>query len=120
MSHQGQSIKYLPFRACFGVIGSYVGLFLNIMCVGAQLYLACSPINRNLTFESWLSEFIAVPIILSFFLLWKVCKDRKGWIKLEAIDLVTGRKDNWLEAHAEDQKERAEWGFWTRIIRFFC
>jgi yeast amino acid transporter len=120
MAHQGESIKYLPFRACFGVFGSYVGLILNIMCVAAQLYLACSPISGKLTFMTWLSDFIAVPIILVFFVVWKVWKDRGGWVKLKDIDLASGRKDNWLQAHLEDAKERATWGFWTRVGHFFC
>jgi yeast amino acid transporter len=122
MTNQGHSIKYLPFRACFGVYGSYVGLILNVLCLAAQIYLACSPVVGTMTFASSMMDILAVPVIFGFFIVWKLCKSRKegGWIQLAEMDLITGRKDNWVEAHAEDAKEREGWSTWRRIVRFLC
>ena len=122
MTYQGQSIKYLPFRACFGVYGSYVGLILNVLCLIAQIYLACSPVGGGRTFTSWLMDVIAVPVIFGFFIVWKVCKCKReaGWIRLAEMDLITGRKDNWVQAHAEDVKEREGWSSWQRMVKFLC
>lgn len=37
---QGHSLNELPYKASFGVWGSYLGLFLNILCLIAQFYVA--------------------------------------------------------------------------------
>jgi amino acid transporter len=37
---QGHTVAELPFAAALGVWGSYVGLFLNIICLIAQFYVA--------------------------------------------------------------------------------
>ena len=122
MTYQGQSVKYLPFRACFGVYGSYVGLILNVLCLAAQIYLACSPVLGTMTFTSWMMDMVAVPVIFGFFIVWKVCKNRQegGWVRLAEMDLITGRKDNWIQAHAEDVREREGWSPWQRMVRFLC
>jgi yeast amino acid transporter len=36
----GHSIDELPYRASFGVIGSYIGVLLNFLCLAAQFYVA--------------------------------------------------------------------------------
>jgi yeast amino acid transporter len=122
MKYQGQSLKFLPFRACFGVYGSYVGLILNGVCVVLQVYLAFSPVDGIWEFGTWVMDIIAVPIIFGFFVFWKVFKGRKegGWVRLAEMDLVTGRKDNLAKAHAEEQAERASWSSWQRIVHYFC
>jgi yeast amino acid transporter len=121
MTCQGQSIKSLPFRACFGVYGSYLGLTLNILCVIAQLYLACFPIGGKVTLQSWMMDFVAVPIILGFFVIWKLCKsDQKGgWVRLAEMDLVTGKKEE-LSDVEDEAIEQARPAPWRRFVRIFC
>jgi yeast amino acid transporter len=122
MTHQGQSIKYLPFKACFGVYGSYLGLLINVFCICAQVFLAFSPIHGSLTSTSWVMDVVAVPVIFGFYAVWKLCTSRKkgGWIRLAEMDLVTGRKDDLVKAHQEDAMERAGWSPLKRIFRFLC
>jgi amino acid transporter len=122
MTHQGQSIKYLPFKACFGVYGSYLGLLINVLCICAQMFLAFSPIHGSLTSTSWVMEVVAVPVIFGFYAVWKLCTSRKkgGWISLTEMDLVTGRKDDLVKAHQEDAAERAGWSPLKRVFRFLC
>jgi amino acid transporter len=122
MKHQGQSIKFLPFRACFGVYGSYLGLILNILCLVAQIYIACSPVIGSMTWSSLIMDILAIPVIFAFYTIWKVCKSKRegGWIGLAEMDLITGRKDNLVEAHAEEMKERAEWSPCRKFVRFLC
>jgi amino acid transporter len=38
--HRGHTTDELPFRAQFGIWGSYLGIFLNFICVVAQFYTA--------------------------------------------------------------------------------
>jgi len=87
-----------------------------------QLCLACAPVDGKWNFGTWAMDVIAVPIIFGFFVFWKVFKSTKegGWVRLAEMDLVTGRKDNWAKAHAEEQAERASWGSWQRIVHYFC
>lgn len=37
---QGHSLEELPYRASFGVIGSYIGLFLNVVALIATFYVS--------------------------------------------------------------------------------
>ena len=122
MKYQGQSIKFLPFRACFGVYGSYLGLVLNFLCLASQIYLACSPVTGEMSWSSWTMDVIAVPVIFAFYAIWKICKSKRegGWVRLAEMDLVTGRKDNLVQAHSEEMKERAGWSPWKRMVRFLC
>jgi amino acid transporter len=39
-ARQGHTVDELPFAAALGVWGSYIGLFLNIICLVAQFYVA--------------------------------------------------------------------------------
>lgn len=36
----GHAVDELPYRASFGVYGSYLGIFLNFICLVAQIYVA--------------------------------------------------------------------------------
>ena len=39
-SANGHSLDELPYKAAFGVIGSYIGAVLNFLCLAAQFYVA--------------------------------------------------------------------------------
>lgn len=56
---KGHSIAELPYRAMFGVAGSYVGVLLNFMCLAAQFYVALWVCFQTLSFF-W-SELTFVP-----------------------------------------------------------
>src|SRR5438876_776892 len=77
----------------------------------AQIYLSCSPVNGNMTLGSLVSDLCGLPIVFGFFIVRKLCTNRQegGWVPLAEMDLITGRKDNLVQAHAEDKKERARW-----------
>lgn len=38
--YNGHTLAELPYRASFGVVGSWIGLALNVICLIAQLYVA--------------------------------------------------------------------------------
>lgn len=122
MKKKTQPIVILPFRACFGIWGSYFGLIVNIACIVSQVYLGFAPIGGDLTVEGCLMDVIAVPVIISFCVVWKLCKKKQaaGWVRLAEMDLVTGRKDDLARSHAEDTAERASWGYGRRVFNWFC
>jgi yeast amino acid transporter len=120
MKKQAESIDLLPFRACFGIYGSYLALTINFLCIVVQVYLGFSPIRGSLTVEGCLMDVIAVPVIIGFYVVRRVCKRKDGWVRLEDMDLISGRKDNLVLAHAEDVAQRATWGCGRTVFHWFC
>jgi len=113
----GHSVEELPFAAMTGVIGSYIGLFLNIICLLAQFYVAAWPIGEgelkgNKRAEGFFEAFLSAPLILALYLFWKIYSatskdDRinfRGWkpyIKLSEIDVHSGIREGVLKTPEE-------------------
>jgi amino acid transporter len=76
----------------------------------AQFYVAVWPIGGTPNAQSFFEAYLAVPIILAFFLFWKIFK-RTRWVKTMDIDLVSGRRElNLAELKAQEREEQATWG----------
>jgi yeast amino acid transporter len=107
---QGHTLDELPFRAAAGVYGSYFGVFFNCLILVAQFYVAVWPIGGEPNAQSFFEAYLAVPIILGFYIFWKVFK-RTRWVKTMEIDLVSGRRElNLVELKAQEREEQATWG----------
>jgi len=114
MKVQGQSIDDLPFQAMLGVWGSYIGLFLVIICVIAQFIIAVAPIGSAPSANNFFVNMLALPIIIVLFVSWKLFK-RTHFVGLSEMDLVTGRREMDLAAiKAEEMAERAAWPMWKK------
>ncbi|KAH7159912.1 amino acid permease/ SLC12A domain-containing protein [Dactylonectria estremocensis] len=89
---QGINQNLIPYRTPFGVIGSYVGLGLNILALVATFYsslynAAGDPPNA----EAFFSSFLAAPIIIALYLGYKIySKDWKLYVKAHEMDLMSG------------------------------
>lgn len=105
----GRSVDDLPFPAQFGVIGSWIGLALNILCLIAQFYLAVSPIGREPSVQVFFEYYLAFPVVIVFFLAYKIYY--RQWsigIDLKSIDVDEGRREvNLEELKRELEEERA-------------
>ncbi|QDS69090.1 hypothetical protein FKW77_010119 [Venturia effusa] len=115
--HSGHEVAELPFKAIGGVIGSYVGLGLNIICLIAQFYIAAWPIGEaELTatdrVKGFFSSYLAAPIILVLYIIWKVISvtskdprvNHRGWklyLKTSEIDVNSGIREGVLR-HPDD------------------
>ena len=109
-SVQGYSLEDLPFRAAAGVWGSWVGLFLNILCLIAQFYVAIFPIGSTPSAQAFFEAYLAAPIVLAFYVFWKVLK-RTSFVRAANIDLISGRREmNLRELKQQEIAERASWG----------
>jgi len=76
---QGHSIEELPFRAMFGVWGSWAGLILVILVLIAQFYIAISPIggtpsNPGDVATAFFQSYLALPVVLLFYIVGYVWK----------------------------------------------
>jgi len=117
---QGYSLDDIPFKAAGGVWGSYVGVTLNVLVLIAQFYTAVWPIGGEPNAETFFQAYLAAPVVLVFYLFWKIFK-RTKIVKSHEVDLITGRRElNLAELKAEEREEQATWGKWKRFYYFMC
>jgi amino acid transporter len=90
----------LPFKAAFGVYGSYVCLLINVIALMAQFYVALYPIGGpNLNANEFFQLYLAGPLFVFLYLCWKVYSwyvrpvDRPLWVRMKDIDIYTGMRD---------------------------
>jgi amino acid transporter len=119
----GRTKDDLPFAAMFGVIGSWIGLGLNILCLIAQFYVALFPIGGNPEVEAFFEAYLAAPVVILFFVGYKIYN--RQWsigVKLHEIDVDEGRRELDFAALKEElAAERAQknsWPLWKRLWDF--
>ena len=90
----------LPFRAAFGVWGSYLCLLINVISLIAQFYVALYPVGSTyLDPTTFFQLYLAGPLLIFLYVCWKVYSwfvrpaDRPIWIKLKDIDIYTGMRE---------------------------
>ncbi len=90
----------LPFKAFFGVYGSYLCLLINILCLMAQFYVALYPVGGpNLNAQYFFESYLAGPFLIALYLIWKVYSwfyrpaDRPLWVPIKNIDIYSGMRD---------------------------
>lgn len=113
---QGRSENEIPYKAMFGVAGSWFSLVLIILVLAAQLFVAIKPPGGGTsTAKEFFKSSLTWPLVL--FLLacgcfWK----QQSWLKLSHIDLDSGRRDiDWAQ-HRAEQARKAGQPFWKRAI----
>ncbi|KAL3419699.1 amino-acid permease inda1 [Phlyctema vagabunda] len=112
-AHQGRSLDEIPFKAIFGVTGSYIGLFLVFICMAAQFFVAIAPpgVSGTGTAEDFFIAYLALPVVLLFWAigyLWK----RKGYLRIDQIDVDSGRREHdWdvINAYRANQANLPKW-----------
>lgn len=114
---QGRSLDDIPFKAVFGVAGSWLGLFLVFVALAAQFFVAIAPpFTSDLNdAEGFFKAYLALPVVLFFWVcgyLWK----REGFLKLDQIDLDTGRREHDWEAINKYKARVATYPAWRRAL----
>ncbi|RFU29503.1 hypothetical protein B7463_g6842, partial [Scytalidium lignicola] len=96
----GHSVDELPFKAAFGVWGSYVCLIINVLCLIAQFYVALYPVGGpNLDAKTFFESYLAGPFLIGLYLMWKVYswfvrpEDRPLYVKIKDIDIYTNMRE---------------------------
>ncbi|KAF8453939.1 amino acid permease-domain-containing protein [Terfezia claveryi] len=117
---QGHSLDELAFKSQPGVIGSWLGFILNFLVLVAQFWTALWPIGKNPEAEVFFSLYLAVPVVLVFYIVYKLL----FWtsiVRAKDMDLVTGRRElDIAELLADERAEKATWPVWKRVYHFFC
>ncbi|KAL1305340.1 hypothetical protein AAFC00_002238 [Neodothiora populina] len=109
---QGHSLDELPYKAAFGVWGSYVGLTLNILCLIASFYVALFPLGGSPNAESFFESYLAAPIILVLYIGWKLwTRDWILFIRAKDMDVLTGLRENIEELEDGEviEQEKLSW-----------
>ena len=130
---QGHTLEELPFKAAFGVIGSWWGLIFNGMVLVAQFYISVWPIGVSATVSSFFQSYLAFPIVILSYVVWKLWKrtpfmvvsggSKEGmWLfHTENMDLDIGRRDMDLAAIlVEERAAHAALPLWIRLYRSLC
>ncbi|KAF2429106.1 hypothetical protein EJ08DRAFT_591354 [Tothia fuscella] len=104
--HNGHSLDEIPFKAKFGVYGSYVCLIINILALVAQFYVALYPVGGPyLGAANFFKSYLAGPFLVFLYFIWKVYSwfkkpsDRPFFVALDKIDILTG-----LRVSIEDRR----------------
>jgi amino acid transporter len=117
----GRTTDDLPFAAMFGVWGSWIGLFLNILCLVAQFYVALFPIGGNPEAKAFFESYLAAPVVIAFFVGYKLWY--RQWnlgVKVSEMNLDEGRRELDLDAfRAELDAERAQKATWPWYKRYW-
>jgi amino acid transporter len=93
---------------------------MNILCLIAQFYIAVSPIKGSPSAEAFFEAYLAAPIVILFFIVWKIWK-RTPFRRPGTIDLVTGRRLlDTQQLIDEERAERATWPIWKRVYFELC
>lgn len=122
---QGHTLDELAFRSQPGLIGSWIGLALNIIVLIAQFWTGFAPIGyADMTtselVENWFEVYLAAPVVLLFYIPYKIWY-RTPFVRSHNMDLHTGiRELNLAELLAEERAEKATWPKWKKVYKFFC
>jgi len=92
---QGHTKDELPYQAQFGIIGSYVGLFLNVIALAATFYVSLFPVGGSPSAQYFFETYLAAPIIIALWFFWKCWTRFRGpiWVAYRDMDLETGRRE---------------------------
>jgi amino acid transporter len=115
---QGHTLDELPYRASFGVIGSYCGFVLNMIALLATFYTSLfvsvarflrhpshlklsimlistlKPIHKPPNVQSFFENYLAAPIVIALYIGWKIKTKGAGgfYIRGHQMDLMTGMR----------------------------
>ncbi|GAO18518.1 hypothetical protein UVI_02054600 [Ustilaginoidea virens] len=107
-THHGHSVDEIPFRAAFGVYGSWIGL---ILCFVFFTAIAPPGLDGLTNVEGFFKSYLAFPVLIAFWVggfVWK----RSGWLRLDQIDVDSGRREldyDQIRAHKEELQAMPTW-----------
>jgi len=117
---RGRTLEELPFKAALGTLGSWFGVFFNVLVLIAQFYVALFPVGGETSAYNFFLAYLAAPVCIGFFLFWWAWK-RDSWVKLEDIDIDTGRRNfPSLETLRAERAVIAQKSMVPRLWHYMC
>ncbi|ETI27041.1 hypothetical protein G647_10140 [Cladophialophora carrionii CBS 160.54] len=113
----GRTLDEIPFQAIGGVYGSWLGLFLIFIALAAQFFVAIAPpfTSDLASAEDFFKAYLALPVVLFFWAvgyLWK----RQGFLRVDQIDLDTGRREHDWDTINAYRARVATWPWWRKAF----
>jgi amino acid transporter len=121
----GRDAKDLPWTSPVGVAGSYFGFGFNILVLIFQFIKAAWPIGYpsgdvGTRVSDFFQSYLAFPVVILCFLIYKVVK-RTRYIRIDEIDLTTGRRDPMSRQELDREREElAARPLWKRVLSALC
>ena len=121
---QGHTKRELPYTTPFGIIGSWVGLIVNVLVIIASIYVSAFPIGESeMTPRERGKEFfvqmVSLPIVLFSYIGAKIVL-RSRIVRASEMDLFTGRREMVSEEVLEQERaESRAQPLWKKIAGFF-
>ncbi|KAI0019854.1 amino acid permease/ SLC12A domain-containing protein [Xylariomycetidae sp. FL0641] len=116
-AHHGHTVDEIPFQAVGGVYGSYLGLFLIVMVLIFNFYVAVCPVGGGYnTAGGFFQQYLALPVVIVFWFIgffWK----RQGWLRTHQIDVVTGRRELDYDEIRAYRAQVAAYPLWKRLLK---
>ncbi|CAI4592082.1 CPA_1a_G0034170.mRNA.1.CDS.1 [Saccharomyces cerevisiae] len=125
LAAQGRGLDELSFKSPTGVWGSYWGLFMVIIMLIAQFYVALFPVGDSPSAEGFFEGYLSFPLVMVMYIGHKIYKRNwKLFIPAEKMDIDTGRREVDLDLLkqeiAEEKAIMATKPRWYRIWNFWC
>lgn len=121
----GHTLEELPWKSPFGIWGSIYGAFFNMLVICFTFYISVFPIGEGDLSPSdrvnaFFQGFISVPIVvIVFWLPYKIIKKTKI-VKIDEIDISTGRRDPVpIEVLRREREEARNAPLHKKIWNFF-
>ena len=121
----GHTLDELAYKSQATVYGSWVGLIFNILILIAQFWVGFAPVgykemSATDLVQSWFQAYLAFPIVVLFFIIFKIVKKTK-FVKISEIDITSGRRElDLAQILAEERAEKATWPRWKKIYKTVC
>lgn len=126
MKFQERSLDELPFISQTGVWGSIYGFVVLFLVLIASFWTSMFPIGSSgANAESFFEGYLSFPILIVCYFGHKIyTRDWRLLVKLEDMDLDTGRKQVDLNLRRQEmkieQETLAKRSFLTRFLRVWC
>ncbi|WFD36845.1 hypothetical protein MCUN1_003735 [Malassezia cuniculi] len=105
---QGFTHGQLPWATPFGLIGSWVGLIINILVIAVSIYVNAFPIGEGEMTprergKAFFVQMVSLPIVLISYIGAKIIM-RSRVVKASEMDLFTGRREALSEEYLEQER----------------
>jgi len=120
-AYNGRSVDELVYAAPFGIVGSWIGVGLNLLCLIALFYVSVQPRDAQTFFENYL----AAPLVIGLYIFWKIWSmftsdprvERRGWKffkTIDEIDVLSDMRDTALDKDLAPKRVYKTWGEWLK------
>lgn len=114
--HAGYNVDQLPYQAAFGVLGSWIGVTLNVVALMVTLYKALFPLHGSPNASVFFQSYLAGPAILLLYGGWKL--QHRDWsilVRRENMDVKTGLREDLMDL-VVDRPQLRGWRRWKEAL----